>query len=86
MTYYKILKSQSFFHRMKKDIYRKHRLFINNISGDRILRESAIYSRFLRKLQSTSFFPVFFAGEVVGVFREKVHRPKEKFFCCTKGS
>ena len=70
---------------MKKDIYRKHRLFINNISGDRILRESAIYSRFLRKLHSI-FFSCFFAGEVVGVFREKIHRTKGKFFCFAKGS
>lgn len=43
---------------MKKDRYREHRLFINKIPVDRILRESAIFSRFLRKLHSISLFPV----------------------------
>ena len=33
---------------------------------------------------TNKIFPVLFAGEVVGVFREKVHRTTEKFFCPAK--
>jgi flavodoxin len=34
---------------------------------------------------TNKIFSVFFAGEVVGVFREKVHRRTETFFCPAKG-
>jgi hypothetical protein len=34
---------------------------------------------------TNKIFPVLFAGEGAGVFREKVHRTKEKFFCPAKG-
>jgi len=34
---------------------------------------------------TNKIFSVFFAGEGVGVFREKVHRTTEKFFCAAKG-
>ena len=82
MTYYNILKPQSFFHRMKKDIYRKHRLFINNISGDRILRDSAIYSRFLRKLHSIFFSLFFCRGGGRSFQRENSPYEREVFLFC----
>jgi len=34
---------------------------------------------------TNKIFPVLFAGEAVGVFRDKVHRTTEKFFCSAKG-
>ena len=34
---------------------------------------------------TNKIFPVFFAGEGVGVFRDKVHPTTEKFFCPAKG-
>ncbi len=34
---------------------------------------------------TNKIFSGFFAGEVVGVFRDKVHRTTEKFFCPAKG-
>jgi hypothetical protein len=34
---------------------------------------------------TNKFFSGFFAGEVVGVFRDQVHPTTEKFFCPAKG-